>query len=200
MLSPVSCAQSTPDCSPLPLSPCGTEDAVDAEMGGAGSGVADVRCVSDHPSTSSSTPSSGGSSTDAAAHAQCQASAESAALDKRRLKAKEKKRRQKEKWKAEAEQTRQNEEKQERKDDPGRGKTNTALRNDLARHRRLIMELIQERDEMAELELFDEVDWPEEYDPDHPAWQEVDEADEYEQRPYDYYRDGPIKKWDGKQC
>ena len=153
MLSPVSCAQSTPDCSPLPLSPCGTEDAVDAEMGGAGSGVADVRCVDDSPPTSTSTPGSGWSSTDAAA-----------------------------------------------RDDPGRGKTNTALRNDLARHRRLIMELIQEREEMAELGLFDEVDWPEEYDPDHPAWQEVDEADEYEQRPYDYYRDGPIKKWDGKQC
>ena len=200
VLSPVSCAQSTPDCSPLPLSPCGTEDAVDAEMGGAGSGVADVRCVDDSPPTSTSTPGSGWSSTDAAAHAQCQASAESAALDKRRLKAKEKKRRQKEKRKAEAEQARQNEEKQERKDDPGRGKTNTALRNDFARHRRLIMELIQEREEMAELGLLDEVDWPEEYDPDHPAWQEVDEADEYEQRPYDYYRDGPIKKWDGKQC
>ena len=166
MLSPVSCAQSTPDCSPLPLSPCGTVDAVDAEMGGAGSGEADVRCVSDSHSTSTSTPgstatpSSGWSSTDAAAHAQCQASAESAALDKRRLKAKEKKRRQKDKKRAEAEQTRRNEEKQERKDDSGRGKTNTALRNDLARHQRLIEELLEERREMDELGLFDDVDYP----------------------------------------
>ena len=159
--------------------------------------MADVQCVSDSPSTSSSTPSSGGSSTDAAAPAQCQASAESAALDKRRLKAKEKKRRQKERKKVEAEQARQSEEKQERKDDSGRGKTNAALRNELARHRRLIGEMIEERREMEELGLFDDVDYPIGYDPDHPFWQEVDETEE---RPYDYNRDGPIKEWDGMQC
>ena len=172
-------------------------------MGGAGSGVTDVRCVNDSPPTSAptpgsnSTPSTGWSSSDTAAHAQCQVNAESAALDKRRLKAKEKKRRQKERKKAEAEQARQGEEKQERKDDSGRGKTNTALRNDLARHRLLIKELLTERNAMEDLGLLEEVDYPLEYDPDHPYWQELDETEE---RPYDYERDGPIEEWDGKKC
>lgn len=134
--------------------------------------------------------------TDATAHAQCQASAESAALDKRRLKAKEKKRRQKERKKAEAGQTQRTEEQPERKDDSGRGKTNAALRNDLARHRQLIAAMLEERRQMDDLGLFEEVDWPMEYDPDHPFWQELDETEE---RPYDYDRDGPIEAWDGKE-
>ena len=81
------------------------------------------------------------------------------------------------------------EEKQERKDDSGRGKTNAALRNELARHRRLIGEMIEERVRMEPVGAVrpTTVDYPVGYDPDHPFWQEDDETEE---RPYDYMRDG----------
>ena len=182
MTPPAPCTPPAVDYPTLPLPPCGTEGAADAEMSGGSSSEADVQQADDPPSTPRSTPrstptsTSRGDSTDAAAPAQCQDSAESAALAKRREKAKAKKRRQKEKRKADAEERLREEEEEKGDSEPAaRGMTNKELRRRLAWTRRLVDRMDSELGYMEEIGMFDEVDAPlGEPDPDHPLWADED--------------------------
>ena len=139
MVSSASCPQPAVASPVLSLPPCGIEDAVDVEMGGAGGSVIAGQAAGDSLRSSSSVPSSTTSSVSSSALSsadpavpvalgqQAAGHAESAC---RRQKAKAKKQRQKDKKKAEARQ-RTNEAKSERQDVSD--KANTQQRATLTR-------------------------------------------------------------------